>query len=245
MGLKRLGTMCLGLIFAIILVTAIPLSTAQNTDIIPKDPAKLTEAMLPTLETVNEKIHLQENLDEIVEKAEEQLMVDENIEEAANAIEGAIAISEEFLEEETIAEEIVEVETETEETEIEETVEVETETEGTTSEETGSEEEQAVWQGEVLNAYIGVVQGPSGKETYYNLHMGGVINLMKSLGYDYEYWVREDGVKMYGDYIMCAAHLGIRPKGTILETSLGTAMVCDTGSFAESNPYQIDIAVDW
>ena len=71
---------------------------------------------------------------------------------------------------------------------------------------------------------------------------------MRNLGYseeEYPYWIREDGVKMFGDYIMVAANLDIRPKGTILECSLGTAIVCDTGDFAKTNKTQLDIAVDW
>ena len=94
----------------------------------------------------------------------------------------------------------------------------------------------------------GVYNGPSGKETYYNLPMQGVIRIMRNLGYseeEYPYWIRKDGVKMFGDYIMVAANLDIRPKGTILECSLGTAIVCDTGDFAKTNKTQLDIAVDW
>lgn len=94
----------------------------------------------------------------------------------------------------------------------------------------------------------GIYNGPSGKETYYNLPMQGVINIMRKMGYseeEYPYWIREDGVKMFGDYIMVAANLDIRPKGTILECSLGTAIVCDTGEFAKTNKTQLDIAVNW
>ena len=94
----------------------------------------------------------------------------------------------------------------------------------------------------------GVFQGPSGKETYYNLPMQGVVKIMRRQGYsedEWPYWVRDDGAKMLGDYIMVAAHLGIRPRGTILETSLGPGIVCDTGDFALSNATQIDIALDW
>lgn len=102
------------------------------------------------------------------------------------------------------------------------------------------------WNGPVLNRVNGTVEGPSGKETYYNLNMSRVVSIMKNLGYNtFEYWVREDGVKMFGPYVMCAANLEIRPKGTIVETSLGTAIVCDTGSFAKTNQYQLDIAVNW
>ena len=62
---------------------------------------------------------------------------------------------------------------------------------------------------------------------------------------EYPYWVREDGVKMFGDYIMVAADLNIRPKGTILECSLGTAIVVDTGDFAKTNHTQLDVATSW
>lgn len=97
-----------------------------------------------------------------------------------------------------------------------------------------------------LTKKAGVYYGPSGKETYYNLPMGGVIKYMKQEGYDYEYWVRDDGCKMYGDYIMIAADLSIRPKGTLVETSLGTGIVCDTGTFVYSGDSTwIDIAVAW
>lgn len=101
------------------------------------------------------------------------------------------------------------------------------------------------WQGTVLNPSNGTVEGPSGKETYYNLDMSGVISIMKSNGYDYEYSIREDGVKMYGSYVMCAANLDLRPRGTIIETSLGRGIVCDTGSFAVVDPTRLDIAVNW
>lgn len=94
----------------------------------------------------------------------------------------------------------------------------------------------------------GVFQGPNGKETYYNLPMGNCINYMRDLGYsveEYPYWVREDGAKMLGCYVMAAADLNTRPKGTVLETSLGMAIVVDTGSFVYANSTQLDLATDW
>jgi hypothetical protein len=94
----------------------------------------------------------------------------------------------------------------------------------------------------------GVFQGPSGKETYYNLPMGRCIEIMRDMDYsveDYPFWIREDGAKMLGEYVMCAANLNLRPKGTIIETSLGMAIVVDTGSFATSNETQLDMAVNW
>lgn len=105
--------------------------------------------------------------------------------------------------------------------------------------------EEYTWDGEVLNSYDGTVQGPNGKETFYNLDMTGVIWIMEDLGYDYEYRVREDGVKMYGPFIMVAADLDLRPRGSIIKTSLGWAMVCDTGGFTAWNPTQLDIATAW
>ena len=107
---------------------------------------------------------------------------------------------------------------------------------------------QTTWTGVVLTKSRGVVQGPSGKETYYNLNMSGVVSAMRRKGYseqEYPYWVREDGVKMLGEYVMVAASYDIRPVGTILESSLGMAIVCDTGGFAKTNPTQLDIAVSW
>lgn len=101
------------------------------------------------------------------------------------------------------------------------------------------------WDGAVLTPSAGRIQGPSGEETYYNLPMDGVISIMRSCGYDYEYSVREDGVKLYGGYVMCAANLDLRPRGSLIQTSLGVGIVCDTGGFAYGNPTQLDIAVNW
>ena len=101
------------------------------------------------------------------------------------------------------------------------------------------------WNGPVLNTMSGTVMGPSGKETYYNLDMSGVVSIMRGMGNQDPYWVRDDGCKMLGDYIMCAAHLGIHPRGSLVPCSLGMAIVCDTGGFADWNPYQLDIAVTW
>lgn len=104
------------------------------------------------------------------------------------------------------------------------------------------------WDGPVLTPSAGVVYGPSGKETYYNLDMSGVISIMRGMGFDeanYPYWVREDGVKMLGSYCICAANLDVHPRGTLVESSLGTCLVCDTGGFAYSNPNQLDLATAW
>lgn len=115
-----------------------------------------------------------------------------------------------------------------------------------------SEEEPVVqdaidysWDGAVLNSRDGTVTGPSGKETYYNLDMSGVVQIMRGIGNTDQYWVRSDGVKMLGDYIMVAADLNIHPRGSLVPTSLGMGIVTDTGDFIYNNPYQLDVAVTW
>ena len=91
----------------------------------------------------------------------------------------------------------------------------------------------------------GVHNGPSGLETYYNLPMDGVIQQARNFGIEGEYWVRDDGVKMYGDYVILACNRDVHPMGTLIETSLGTGISLDTGGFAEGNPTQCDVAVTW
>lgn len=104
------------------------------------------------------------------------------------------------------------------------------------------------YNGVVLSKGRGTVRGPSGKETYYNLNMNGVIRIMRSKGFSeakYPYAVRADGVKTLGGYVMVAANLNLRPRGSLVKTSLGMGIVCDTGGFASRNPTQLDVATAW
>lgn len=108
--------------------------------------------------------------------------------------------------------------------------------------------QQRIAAGEVLTQQKGVNYFEGHSETYYNLPMDYIISVMRDMGFseeEYPYWVREDGCKMLGDYIMVAADLSIHPRGSIVETSLGTGLVCDTGGFVEWNSTNIDIATDW
>lgn len=94
----------------------------------------------------------------------------------------------------------------------------------------------------------GGCMGPSGRETYYNLKMDLCVQYMRDLGFDevnFPYWIRDDGAKMLGNYVMCAANWKTRPRGTILPTSLGDAIVVDTGAFVADYPNGVDLAVDW
>ncbi len=102
------------------------------------------------------------------------------------------------------------------------------------------------WDGSVLTAFAGVNYGPSGKETYYNLDMSGVVSIMRSMGNTDEYWIRDDGCKMLGDYIMVAADLNAHPRGSLVPTSLGMGIVCDTGGFVSNGSgVALDIATAW
>lgn len=96
--------------------------------------------------------------------------------------------------------------------------------------------------GGVLTPGAGVNYYAGRMETYYNLDMSGVLDIMYSLGYSGDYWVRYDGCKMFGEYIMCACDFGWMPRGSVVLTSLGWAIVCDTGAGGSN---WIDIAVTW
>lgn len=104
---------------------------------------------------------------------------------------------------------------------------------------------QYVSNANALTASGGVYYGPNGKETYYNLNMSGVVDIMRGMGNNDNYWVREDGAKMLGDYVIVAADLNKYPRGSIVDTLLGQGIVCDTGSFTQNSDTQLDIATDW
>lgn len=85
------------------------------------------------------------------------------------------------------------------------------------------------------------------KETWYNLPMKRIYEKAdKNFGSHHRKWTREDGVKMYGPYVVLAVPFDVYPYGTTdIPTSLGLGIALDTGAFAEVNKQQIDIAVDW
>lgn len=97
----------------------------------------------------------------------------------------------------------------------------------------------------VLNARDGVNIYQGHKETYYNLPMGKVVERADNNNLGGWYWVRLDGVKMYGYFAICAADYEKHAYGTIVDTSVGLAIVLDTGTFKETDNNIIDVAVDW
>ena len=144
----------------------------------------------------------------------------------------------EVIEEEAVIEETIE---QTEE-EIEKTEE---DVEEIKEELKESKSNQTVITSGVLTKSGGVNWFDGHKETYYNLPMKKVVSNAQKKGIEGEYWEREDGAKMLGDYIMIAADQSIHPYGSIVPTSLGDGIVVDTGTFIQTNPQQIDIAVTW
>lgn len=91
----------------------------------------------------------------------------------------------------------------------------------------------------VLTAWGGVNSYNGYTEKYYNLNMNGVVNNAQAAGIQGDYWVRDDGVKMYGDYVIVASQH--HNKGDIIDTSLGTGIVLD---YCET-PGVVDIATTW
>lgn len=85
------------------------------------------------------------------------------------------------------------------------------------------------------------VKGPTGIETYFNEDMSSIVKAMKN-GFVGDYWEREDGVKMFGEYVLCKCRYNSNeyhpnlPIGTIIPTTVGNAIVC-------SNDTQDDICV--
>lgn len=99
-------------------------------------------------------------------------------------------------------------------------------------------------QAKKLNKRDGVNMFEGHKETYYNLPMDKVLERAdRNFGRHHKKWIRDDGCKMYGPFIIVAG--AVDRYGEIVMTSLGEAIILDTGTFALKNPDQIDVAVDW
>ena len=109
--------------------------------------------------------------------------------------------------------------------------------------------------------FCGYYQGELGVESYYNLNLvnsEAIVNTMRYLGYsekEYPFWLREDGVYMLGDYVMCCTGEDYE-YGNIIPTSLGKGVVCDHSSFGRHidisygnerivGTYVLDVYTDW
>jgi len=57
-----------------------------------------------------------------------------------------------------------------------------------------------------LTAALGKITYNGHTETWYDLPMEYVIQRSQDAGIPAEYWVRDDGVKMFGQWVIVAAH---------------------------------------
>ena len=73
--------------------------------------------------------------------------------------------------------------------------------------------------------------------------MGRIVERAKENGIEGDYWVRADGGKMYGEYIIVAADWNLHPYGTVVETSRGLGVVLDTHTTNDRT--LVDLAVNW
>ena len=96
----------------------------------------------------------------------------------------------------------------------------------------------------ILTARLGVVNYNGHRETWYNLNMNRIVERADSYyGITDVYVIREDGVKTYNGFVMCA---GAKERyGEVVETSRGIGIILDTGEFAIKDPAAIDIATAW
>lgn len=94
----------------------------------------------------------------------------------------------------------------------------------------------------ILTASLGRIQSGDHIETWYDLPMKRVVQNAQAAGIPAEYWVRDDGAKMFGPWVIVAAHPSVT-KYSIVQTSLGEGIVLDRHTTGE--PELLDIATDW
>lgn len=94
----------------------------------------------------------------------------------------------------------------------------------------------------VLTAKAGRITYGDHIETWYNLDMSKVIERSdKMIGLSDLYWIRDDGVKMYGPWVIVAAHQS-KTRYSRVQTSLGEGIILDTHT---TSPDVYDIATTW
>ena len=96
----------------------------------------------------------------------------------------------------------------------------------------------------MLTARAGVFQnGSTGlTETWYNLPMRNVVQKAQDAGIPCEYWVRDDGIKMFGPWVIVASH-PTKTRFSFVETSRGTGIILDRHTVDDTE--LIDIAAEW
>jgi hypothetical protein len=93
----------------------------------------------------------------------------------------------------------------------------------------------------ILTAALGRIQFGTHTETWYDLPMSKVVANAQEV-IPCEYWVRDDGVKMFGEWVIVASHPSVT-RYTLVDTSLGQGIVLDRHTAGDTELY--DIATDW
>ena len=94
----------------------------------------------------------------------------------------------------------------------------------------------------ILTAKLGTIEYNGHKETWYNLPMDKCVKRAQNMGIPCEYWVRDDGVKMFGQWVIVAAHPS-KTRFTFVDTSLGQGIILDFHCSPDTELY--DIATSW
>ena len=95
----------------------------------------------------------------------------------------------------------------------------------------------------ILTAKLGRIEYMGHTETWYDLNMNKVVeNTDNALGLSDMYWVRDDGVKCYAQWVIVASHPSVA-RYSIVDTSLGPGIVLDRHEMPDKNLY--DIATTW
>ena len=96
----------------------------------------------------------------------------------------------------------------------------------------------------ILTASAGRITFNGHSETYYSLPMKRVVARADDrYQTNNVYWIRDDGCKMYGPFVIVAADFGTYPYGSIVGTSRGLGIVLDTHTASDRG--LIDIATTW
>ena len=96
----------------------------------------------------------------------------------------------------------------------------------------------------ILTAALGRIHNTDTNmtETWYDLPMDRVVKRAQDMGIPAEYYVREDGVKMFGPWVIVAAHPS-KIRYSRIQTSLGEGIILDFHTSADTE--LIDIATNW
>lgn len=94
----------------------------------------------------------------------------------------------------------------------------------------------------VLTAKAGRITFNGHTETWYDKPMNRVVGRAQMIGIPADYWIRDDGVKMFGPWVIVAAHPS-KTRYTFVDTSLGQGIILDFHCSPDTELY--DIATSW